>query len=85
MLLTKNNLNIVLFENHDARLLIEDIVTNTDTNIYYYTGTLLTLAHALRLWNKVHKENSAVKHPVRRYQTHQNSRTWIICESMIKL
>lgn len=82
MLLTKNNLNEVLFENHDTRLLVEDIVTNTDINIYYYTGTLFTLDYALRLWNKAHKE---VQHPVRRYQTHQNSRTWIICESMIKL
>lgn len=85
MLLTKDNLNDVLFENHDARLIVEDIVTNTDASIYYYADTLFTLERALKLWYKVYKENNVIKYPVRRYQTHQNRRTWIICESMIKL
>ena len=26
----------LLFENHDARLLIEDVVTHTSVNLYYY-------------------------------------------------
>ena len=33
MKLTRNNLNEVLFENHDARLLIEDVVSHTQVGI----------------------------------------------------
>lgn len=84
MLLTKDNLNNVIFENHDARLLVEDIVTNTDASIYYYTGTLFTLDRALKLWHKVDKTSNEIRYPIRRYQTHQNRRTWIICESSTK-
>ena len=33
MKITKDNLNEVLFENQDARLLIEDVVTHTSANL----------------------------------------------------
>ena len=34
MKITKYNLNEVLFENQDARLLIEDVVTHTGASLY---------------------------------------------------
>lgn len=36
MKIRKDNLNEVMFENHDTRLLIEDVVTHTSANLYYY-------------------------------------------------
>ena len=47
MKLTRNNLNEVLFENHDARLLIEDVVSHTQAGIYYYHDVEITLQAAL--------------------------------------
>ena len=35
MKITKDNLNEVMFENQDARLLIEDVVTHTGASLYY--------------------------------------------------
>ncbi len=43
MKLTRNNLNEVLFENQDARLLIEDVVSHTQAGIYYYHDVEITL------------------------------------------
>lgn len=56
MKLTRNNLNEVLFENHDARLLIEDVVSHTQAGIYYYHDVEITLQAALKIWNR---ENEA--------------------------
>lgn len=53
MKITKDNLNYVLFENHDARLLIEDVVTHTNAALYYYHDTEITLRKALDIWYKV--------------------------------
>ena len=53
MKLTRNNLNEVLFENHDARLLIEDVVSHTQAGIYYYHDVEITLQAALKIWNRV--------------------------------
>lgn len=55
MMITRGNLNEVLFENHDARLLIEDVVCHTAANIYYYSGVEITLRHALDIWNRAMK------------------------------
>lgn len=52
MMITKNNLNEVLFENHDARLLIEDVVSHTQACLYYYNGVEVTLQNALNIWNR---------------------------------
>ncbi|WP_313584642.1 hypothetical protein [Lacrimispora sp.] len=40
MMITKNNLNEVLFENQDARLLIEYVVLHTQATLYYYHDEL---------------------------------------------
>lgn len=50
MKITKNNLNYVLFENHNARLLIEDVVTHTSAELYYYHEKEMSEAEALRIW-----------------------------------
>ena len=52
MKITKDNLNEVLFENHDARLLIADVVTHTSANLYYYHDIEITVQKALEIWQK---------------------------------
>lgn len=52
MKITKDNLNEVMFENHDARLLIEDVVTHTSANLYYYHDVEITVQKALEIWYK---------------------------------
>ena len=52
MKITKDNLNEVLFENQDARLLIEDVVTHTSANLYYYQHIEITVQKALDIWYK---------------------------------
>lgn len=50
MKITQNNLNEILFENQDARLLIEDVVAHTSANLYYYHDVEITLERALDIW-----------------------------------
>lgn len=52
MKITKNNLNEVMFENQDARLLIEDVVTHTGASLYYYHDMEMTVQKALDIWYK---------------------------------
>lgn len=52
MKITKNNLNEVMFENQDARLLIEDVVAHTSASLYYYHDTEITVRKALDIWYK---------------------------------
>ncbi len=52
MKITKDNLDEVMFENQDARLLIEDVVTHTGANLYYYHDTEMTVQKALDIWYK---------------------------------
>ncbi len=52
MKITKDNLNEVMFENHDARLLIEDVVTRTSANLYYYHNIEITVQKAWEIWYK---------------------------------
>ena len=52
MKITKDNLNEVLFENQDARLLIADVVTHTSANLYYYHDIEITVQKALDIWHK---------------------------------
>ncbi len=52
MKITKSNLNEVVFENEDARLLIEDVVTHTSASLYYYHGLEITVQAALSIWNR---------------------------------
>lgn len=52
MKITKDNLNEVLFENQDARLLIADVVTHTSANLYYYHDIEITVQKALDIWYK---------------------------------
>lgn len=61
MKITRNNLNEVLFENHDARLLIEDVVSHTEAVLYYYHDVEITLQAALNIWKKaIEAESKAV-------------------------
>ena len=53
MMITRNNLNEVLFENQDARLLTEYLVTYTQVTLYYYHGVELTVEYALKLYNRI--------------------------------
>lgn len=50
MKITRDNLDEVMFENHDARLLIEDVVTHTGANLYYYHDIEITVQKALEIW-----------------------------------
>lgn len=52
MMITKNNLNEVLFENQDARLLIESVVSYTQAALYYYRGVEITVEDALKIYNR---------------------------------
>ena len=52
MKITKDNLNEVLFENQDARLLIADVVAHTSANLYYYNDVEITVQKALDIWHK---------------------------------
>lgn len=52
MKLTRDNLNEVLFENQDARLLIEDVVAHTQADLYYYHDIEITVQAALQIWNR---------------------------------
>lgn len=52
MILTLENLNEVLFENQDARLLIEDVVKNTEAVVYYYSGIEIRTMTAIKIWNR---------------------------------
>jgi len=52
MKITRDNLDEVMFENQDARLLIEDIVASTSANLYYYHDREITVQMALELWYK---------------------------------
>ena len=51
MIITKNNLNEILFENQDARLLIEYVVSHTQATLYYYHDEL-TVENALKMYNR---------------------------------
>lgn len=59
MKITKNNLDEVLFENQDARLLIEDVVSHTEAGLYYYHDVEITLQAALNIWNKANEAEEA--------------------------
>lgn len=52
MKITKDNLDEVMFENQDARLLIEDVVSHTGANLYYYHDDEITVQKALDIWYK---------------------------------
>lgn len=52
MKITRDNLREVTFENEDARLLIEDVVTHTSANLYYYHDVEITVQAALDIWRK---------------------------------
>ena len=52
MKITKDNLNEVMFENQDARLLIEEVVTHTGASLYYYHDMEITVQRALDIWYK---------------------------------
>lgn len=64
MKITRNNLNEVLFENHDARLLIEDVVSHTEAVLYYYHDAEITLQAALKIWKRATEaeHNAAAYH-----------------------
>lgn len=56
MMITKNNLNQVAFENEDARLLILDVVCHTSACLYYYdTDIEITVFMALKIWERAYK------------------------------
>lgn len=55
MLITKENLNEVEFENQDARLLIRDVVTNTSASLYYYHGIEISVMRAIDIYNRAYK------------------------------
>lgn len=52
MMITRNNLNEILFENQDARLLIESVVSHTQATLYYYHGIEITVENALNIYNR---------------------------------
>ena len=64
MKITKDNLNEVMFENQDARLLIEDVVTHTGASLYYYHDTEITVRKALDIWYKAMDAEDEEDRPV---------------------
>lgn len=52
MIITTENLNEILFENQDARLLIEDVVKNMEAVVYYYSGIEIRTMTAIKIWNR---------------------------------
>lgn len=63
MKITRDNLNDVLFENQDARLLIEDIVTHTSAAIYFYHNKEITVEDALDQWHRAYEADSEKEEP----------------------
>lgn len=56
MMITRNNLNRVTFENEDARLLIQDVVSHTSACLYYYdTEIEITVSMALKIRERAYK------------------------------
>ena len=55
MVITKDNLCEVIFENQDAKLLIEDVATNTSACLYYYHDIIITVEVALKIWYRATK------------------------------
>lgn len=51
MMITRTNLNEILFENQDAMLLIEYVVLHTQATLYYYHDEL-TAENALKMYNR---------------------------------
>lgn len=52
MMITRNNLNEILFENQDAKLLIERVVSYTQATLYYYHDIEITVEKALEIYNR---------------------------------
>lgn len=67
MKITKDNLNDVMFENHDARLLIEDVVSHTSANLYYYHDVEITVQKALEIWYKAQEVDEEKDEAMRQY------------------
>lgn len=59
MKITKSNLSEVMFENEDARLLILDVVSHTEANIYYYHDYEITVQTALDVWYRAMEAKSS--------------------------
>ena len=55
MTITKDNLDEILFENQDARLLIQDVVTNTSANLYYYHDVEISVRMAIEIYNRAYQ------------------------------
>lgn len=56
MMITKNNLNCVTFENEDARLLILDVVSHTSACLYYYdTDIEITVFIAMKIRERAYR------------------------------
>lgn len=74
MMITKDNLYDITYENENARLLIADIVMNRNTSIYNCRDTEITMAMALDIWYKVNDEKKrkalsrTLPKPHRRYK-----------------
>ena len=74
MMITKDNLYYITYENENARLLIADIVMNKNTSIYNCRDTEITIAMALDIWYRVNDEKKrktlsrTLPKPHRRYK-----------------
>lgn len=56
MMITKDNLYDVTYENENTRLLITDVVNGSNMNVFYKNDTEITLAMALNIWYQVNDE-----------------------------
>lgn len=63
MKMTKDNLNSVIFENQNARLMIEDVLTHTCASLYYYHERELTEAEAFKIWRDATAAEEGYKEP----------------------
>ncbi len=55
MTITRDNLSEVLFENQDAKLLIQEVVTNTSANLYYYHDVVISVRMAIDIYNRAYR------------------------------
>lgn len=59
MMITRNNLNQVTFENEDARLLILDVVSHTSACLYYYDVDIeITVSMALKIRERAYRADA---------------------------
>ncbi len=66
MMIDKKNMYEILYnldyENHNTRLIVEDLIKNHNVQIFYYQGTQITTKMALDMYGTVIHSNGTLKY-----------------------